>query len=302
MHSNSIENQLIPVCRCLLSSPEWSVGCCAHKLVVVCQCPCWHFDSQNRIACSLSWTWALASKVESCYFRGGGGGGGGRTNNNKKNAVKVSAPDVLHKHRGKPVSFKGRKMGFVSLMGVPCLIPVWFFISSLSWESLCVGLVKGLFYRNLWQIKPCFCAKDGIFWKAQWVFVFAVLKSIFKTVLFFFYIYLMLLSLPFRGTLLFSVFLIASQEIGLFSSLIKKLREVAVPRYRETRKHKLSQLLQRSYTVVLMQADRSREIKRCCWHIAHSSVLPGLFCMLTLIENAATSLSVWSLDVTWNCK
>lgn len=74
----------------------------------------------------------------------------------------------------------------------------------------------------------------------------------------------MLLSLPFRGTLLFSVFLIASQEIGLFSSLIKKLREVAVPRYRETRKHKLSQLLQRSYTVVLMRADRSREIKRCC--------------------------------------
>lgn len=74
----------------------------------------------------------------------------------------------------------------------------------------------------------------------------------------------MLLSLPFCGTLLFSVFLIASREIGLFSSLIKKLREVAVPRYRETGKHKLSQLLQRSYAVVLMRADRSREIKRCC--------------------------------------
>lgn len=165
MHSNSIENQLIPVCRCPLSSPEWSVGCCVHKLVVVCQCSCWHFDSQNRIACSLSWTWAPASKVESCYF-----GGWGRTN--KKNTVKVSTPDVLHKYRGNPVSFKGQKIGFVSLGGVPCLIPVWFLVSSLSWESLCVGLVKGLFYRNLWQTKPRFCANDWHFLKSIVSFCF----------------------------------------------------------------------------------------------------------------------------------
>lgn len=58
----------------------------------------------------------------------------------------------------------------------------------------------------------------------------------------FFCIYLILLSLPFCGTLLFSVVLIASQETGLFSSLLRKLSE-AVPWYRETGKHRRSQLI-----------------------------------------------------------
>lgn len=65
----------------------------------------------------------------------------------------------------------------------------------------------------------------------------------------FFCIYLVLLLYPSLEHL-FSVVLIASQETGLFPSLLRKLREGAVPWYRETGKHKRSQLIAKLY---------------CCW-------------------------------------
>lgn len=59
-------------------------------------------------------------------------------------------------------------------------------------------------------------------------YVFGVFNTNLKAVIFgFFCICLITASLAFCGTLLFSVVLVASQETGLFSLLLRKVREGA---------------------------------------------------------------------------